>query len=233
MEEARKATLEDLKTVIKSLNENNADYLLIGGYALHMHGIARTTSDIDILVPATEESGEKVKHALMVLPDKAAKDLLPEWFKEGETIRLADEIVVDIMFTACAETYESLSKYAVKADIDGVTVNTVDLEGLLLTKRSPRGKDITDREILVNALQILRSQKNKELEIKSNLSDPVSYYNSLNKEKGPEETVKQMKADGRDRNWIIFYADKIFPGVKRSELEASIRKLDKDKGMGR
>ena len=68
------------------------------------------------------------------------------------------EIVVDIMFTACAETYESLSKYAVKADLDGIAVNTVNLEGLLLTKRSPRGKDITDRQILETALKILREQ---------------------------------------------------------------------------
>lgn len=158
MEEARKATINDLKTVIKALNEAGAEYLLIGGYGLHMHGIARTTSDIDIVVPATEESGERVKRALMVLPDKSAKDIPVEWFKDGETIRLADEIVVDIMFTACAETYESLSKYAVKADLDGIAVNTVNLEGLLLTKRSPRGKDITDRQILETALKILREQ---------------------------------------------------------------------------
>ena len=158
MEEARKATIDDLKTVINALNEAGAEYLLIGGYALHMHGIARTTSDIDIVVPATEESGERVKRALMVLPDKSAKDIPAEWFKDGETIRLADEIVVDIMFTACAETYESLSKYAVKADLEGIAVNTVNLEGLLLTKRSPRGKDITDRQILETALKILREQ---------------------------------------------------------------------------
>lgn len=159
MEEARKATIDDLKTVIKALNDSGAEYLLIGGYGLHMHGIARTTSDIDILVPATEESGERVKRALMVLPDKAAKDILPEWFKDGETIRLADEIVIDIMFTACAETYESLSKYAVKADLDGILVNTVNLEGLFLTKKSPRGKDVSDRQILEKALQMLRDKK--------------------------------------------------------------------------
>jgi hypothetical protein len=96
-----------------------------------MHGIARTMSDIDIVVPATEESGERVKRALMVLPDKAANDIQVEWFKDGETIRLADEVVVDIMFAACAETYDSLSKYAVKADLDGIAVNTVNIEGLL------------------------------------------------------------------------------------------------------
>ena len=184
MEEARKATLEDLKTVIRALNEAGAEYLLIGGYGLYMHGIARTTSDIDIIVPATEKSGEHVKRALMVLPDKSAKDIPVEWFKDGETIRLADEIVVDIMFTACAETYESLSKYAIKADLDGVIVNTINLEGLLLTKRSPRGKDITDRQILEAALKTLRGQQ-----IQTPKSDAFSQdlQNRLKKGKGWEK----------------------------------------------
>ena len=48
MKEARKATIDDLKTVIKALNEAGAEYLLIGEYGLHMHGIARTMSDIDM-----------------------------------------------------------------------------------------------------------------------------------------------------------------------------------------
>jgi hypothetical protein len=54
MEEySRPATLEDLKTLIRSLNQQEADYLLIGGYALFAHGYHRATTDIDVLVPAT------------------------------------------------------------------------------------------------------------------------------------------------------------------------------------
>jgi hypothetical protein len=42
MEEfSRPATLEDLKTLIRALNEQSADYLLIGGYALFAHGYHR------------------------------------------------------------------------------------------------------------------------------------------------------------------------------------------------
>ena len=35
---SRPATLEDLKTLLRSLNANGVDYLLIGGYALAAHG---------------------------------------------------------------------------------------------------------------------------------------------------------------------------------------------------
>ena len=90
MEEyCRPATLEDLKALIASLNQQGVDYLLIGGYALFAHGYHRATTDIDVLVPATEEAGRKVRKALMVLPDQAAKDIDPAWFNEGENIREA------------------------------------------------------------------------------------------------------------------------------------------------
>ncbi len=82
-EYCRPACLDDVKAVIESLNRQQVDYLLIGGYALFVHGYHRATTDIDVLVPATMESGAKVKAALMVLPDQAAKDLEPAWFLEA------------------------------------------------------------------------------------------------------------------------------------------------------
>lgn len=155
----RPATIEDLKKVIKSLNDNKADYLLIGGYAIQAHGYIRTTTDIDILVPADKITGKKIIQALLVLPDKSAKGIDLAWFEEKNTIRLADEVVVDIMFNACGETYDSLKKYAETIEFDGIQISTVNLEGLLLTKKGYRDKDIPDRIILKKALEEHRKKK--------------------------------------------------------------------------
>ncbi|MDO8734160.1 MAG: nucleotidyltransferase [Elusimicrobiota bacterium] len=155
---SRPATIEDLKKVIKSLNDNKVDYLLIGGYAIQAHGYIRTTTDIDILVPADKITGEKVIQALLVLPDKCAKDIDLSWFEEDAVIRLGDEVVVDIMFNACGETYDSLKKYAETIEFDGVQIRTVNLEGLLLTKKGLRDKDIPDRIILKKALEEQRKK---------------------------------------------------------------------------
>lgn len=160
-EYSRPATQEDLKTLIRSLNEQGADYLLIGGYALFAHGYHRATTDIDVLVPATHEAGRRVREALMVLPDQAAKDLDPAWFEEGENIRVADAFVVDIMLNACGETYETLKQYAETVDLDGIPIRTVNLEGLLLTKQTMRDKDVADRAILERALEVFRNQATK------------------------------------------------------------------------
>ena len=153
---SRPATLEDLKALLRTLNDQGVEYLLIGGYALAAHGYFRATTDIDILVPATQESGRKLQEALMVLPDQAARDLQPEWFEEGENIRVADAFVVDLMLNANGHTYETLRRFAQTTDLEGVPVKTITLEGLLLTKQTLRDKDALDRSIIEQTLKILR-----------------------------------------------------------------------------
>ena len=150
---ARPATIADLKAVIKSLNENNVDYFLIGGYALFAHGYYRATTDIDILVPPTSEQGKRVIKALLVLPERASEQIDTAWFDEGETIRVADEFIVDLLFNACGETNQTLSRYAEIVELDGIPVRTLSLEGLLLTKQTVRDKDVMDRMVLQKAIE--------------------------------------------------------------------------------
>jgi predicted nucleotidyltransferase len=156
---SRPATLDDLKTVLRSLNAHGVDYLLIGGYALAAHGYQRATTDIDIVFPADAASGARVKEALLILPDRAAMDLEPQWFEEGENIRVADAFVIDIMLNANGQTYETLCQFRETVDLDGIPVQTVNLEGLLLTKQTMREKDVSDRLVLEKALAILRGVK--------------------------------------------------------------------------
>ena len=156
---SRPATLEDLKLLLRSLNQHGAEYLLIGGYALAAHGYQRATTNIDVVFPASAAAGQRAKDALMVLPDQAAKDIEPSWFEEGENIRVADAFVVDIMLNANGQTYETLRQYAQTVDLDGIPLRTISLEGLLLTKQTLRDKDVADRIVIERALQALKAQR--------------------------------------------------------------------------
>jgi len=155
---SRPATLEDLKLLLRSLNEHGAEYLLIGGYALAAHGYQRATTDIGVVVPATAEAGQRVKDALMVLPDRAAESIEPEWLEAGENIRVADAFIVDIMLNANGHTFDTLRQYSQTIDLDGIPVKTINLEGLLLTKQTLRDKDVSDRVIIQRALEVFRAR---------------------------------------------------------------------------
>jgi hypothetical protein len=96
-------------------------------------------ADIDLVFPATAAAGQRVKDALMILPDRAAKEIEPQWFEEGENIRVADAFVVDIMLNANGQTYDTLRRYGQTLDLDGIPVRTVNLEGFRRSQEYGRG----------------------------------------------------------------------------------------------
>ena len=155
-EAARPATVDDLKSLLAALAAEEVNYVLIGGYALYALGYQRATTDIDLLLQPTYEQGERVQRALLTLPDRVALQMDPAWFIEGQTIRVADAFVVDLMFNACGESIESLHSHIVAIDLDGVPLRTLDIEGLLKTKLTSRDKDKLDRVILERALDVIR-----------------------------------------------------------------------------
>ncbi|MBN1471575.1 MAG: hypothetical protein JW925_07330, partial [Syntrophaceae bacterium] len=55
---------EDFKEFIDFLNANNVCYLLVGGWAVGLHGYPRATKDIDFLIAIDKNNLEKLKKAL-------------------------------------------------------------------------------------------------------------------------------------------------------------------------
>jgi hypothetical protein len=151
-ERSRSATPEDLKRLLSALHREGAEYVLIGGFALLAHGYPRATVDIDFLVPAKRAAAGPIRRALLTLPDGAAHSVEPDWFQEDEGIRIADEIVVDLIFRTCGENYESLLPFLEIMDFEGVPLRTLNLSGLLRTKQSARERDAADRVVIEAAL---------------------------------------------------------------------------------
>jgi hypothetical protein len=55
---------QDFKEFIQLLNENQVKYLVIGGYAVAVHGHPRYTKDIDIWSEISAENAQKLVTAL-------------------------------------------------------------------------------------------------------------------------------------------------------------------------
>ena len=145
-----------LLNLLTRFQAEGVHYILVGGQAVRLNGFVRATEDLDILLPSSIENGRRVIRALGFLP--SSKDLREEWFEvaagEPENIRVADELLVDLLFAANGQTYEGLQDHVRTITIDGVEIRTLDIEGLLKTKTDYRDKDRIDRE----ALERLRSQ---------------------------------------------------------------------------
>jgi hypothetical protein len=137
----------DLRRLLMRFHEEGVEYVLVGGFAVRMNGFLRLTEDIDVLLPRSIDNGRRVIRSLNFL--ESANELEPEWFsppsEEPENIRVADELMIDLLFAANGETYESLKPHMRRIELDGVPINTLDVEGLLKTKTDYRDKDKIDR----------------------------------------------------------------------------------------
>jgi hypothetical protein len=145
-----------LLKLLARFQEEGVQYILVGGQAVRLNGFVRATEDIDILLPSSIDNGRRVIKALDFLP--SSKDLDPAWFQvpreAPENIRVADDLLIDLLFAANGETYESLAPHVRLLTLEGVEIRTLDIEGLLKTKTDYRDKDRIDRE----ALERLRKQ---------------------------------------------------------------------------
>jgi hypothetical protein len=150
--EARPPTTEDLVSLCRELNRLGARYLVIGGMAINQHGFVRATEDIDLLIDASLENQERVRTALLGLPDQAAKDIAAGDLDEYVVIRVADVFVVDLMKEACGIDYQEAAKHTVHFELEGVSIPMPSAELLLRLKQTLRAKDAQDREFLERKL---------------------------------------------------------------------------------
>jgi hypothetical protein len=131
-----------------SLNAQAAKYIVIGGFASMQHGFDRTTGDIDLLVEESPENPVRVKRALESLPEKAILELGDDDLRNYAVVRVADEVLVDLMLAACGIRYlEALSDVS-SVEIRGLPIPFANPQLLLRMKQTNREKDAEDRVFL-------------------------------------------------------------------------------------
>ncbi len=156
---AREPQIEDLVRICRALNDAGARYLLIGGFAVIAHGGARTTKDIDLLVDASPANIALVKRALRVLEDQAADEVADTDVARYTVVRVADEVVVDLMARACGIDYAEASRDVQHLTIGDVVIPIASLLTLIRTKDTIRPSDAADRRYLEERLRAERGEK--------------------------------------------------------------------------
>ena len=88
----------------------------------------------------------------MTLPDGAARDLDLGDPQRHAVVRVADEVVVDLLTRACGVDYSAASSSVEIVEISGVAIPFATPELLLRMKQTVRDKDRLDRTFLEHLL---------------------------------------------------------------------------------
>jgi hypothetical protein len=89
-----------------------------------------------------------VREALQILEDKAIDDVGDDDVARYSVVRVADEIVVDLMAKACDVDYADASRDVVEMQFADVPIPVASPRTLIRTKNTIRPSDAADRQFL-------------------------------------------------------------------------------------
>ena len=116
-------------------------------------GFVRATEDIDLLIDASGNNEERIRTALMKLPDQAVRGVQAGDLEKYAVIRVADEIVVDLMLAACGVKFDDAKDSIEYVIIEGVRIPFASPELLWRLKQTMREKDKLDLMFLKELLK--------------------------------------------------------------------------------
>jgi hypothetical protein len=141
---------KDYVDFLRLLGAKRVKYLIVGGFAYSYHAEPRYTKDIDILVEATEENGEKIVAAVTefwgMKPEVEAADFL----RGDMIVQLGFEPVrIDLITSCTGIEFRPAWKNKIKAKYGEINVFFIALEDLIKNKRAVgRDRDILDAKYL-------------------------------------------------------------------------------------
>ena len=136
--------------MLKCLNKAGVDYIMVGGWAVNLHGYVRATIDLDIWILADQENARKVYAALGEFGTPLGAVKPADFAQDGTIFQIGvAPCRIDVINKIDGVEYAEASPRAIEKVIEGVPVRIISREDLIANKRaSGRTKDLADAEIL-------------------------------------------------------------------------------------
>jgi predicted nucleotidyltransferase len=143
----------DFQEFLQALNDNGAEFVVVGGYAVIHYGHVRATGDLDLFVNATLENSGRV---LAALNDFGWSDpaLEPDYFAQPGNMYIMGRppVRIDLITRIDGLDFETVYRDRVVDVVDGLSLGFVSLEHLRTNKlASGRNKDLGDVDALPEA----------------------------------------------------------------------------------
>jgi hypothetical protein len=143
---------QDYKDLLHEFLVGGVDFVLIGGWAVAVHGYGRSTDDMDLLVRATPENGVRVFEALQRFGAPiTAHNVTAELFsREHYGYRIGRKpLLIEVLTSVDGITFNEAVEGGVIVRVDNDEVPVIGLGALLKNKRAAgRLKDLADVEAL-------------------------------------------------------------------------------------
>lgn len=140
----------DYREILQIFVEEKVKFIVVGAYALGVHGVPRATGDIDIFVKADAENSQRIYYSLIRF-GAPVSELSPLDFNEDEIIfqiGIAPRRI-DIITSIDGVTFDEAYENCVTAEVEGLNIPVLSVDALIKNKEATgREKDLLDVRIL-------------------------------------------------------------------------------------
>lgn len=141
---------QDFKEFVELLIKHKAEYLIVGGYAVGVHGHPRYTGDLDIWLHSTQENAKKILNCLKEFGFGSFQLSENDFLKENNVIQLGNPpLRIDLLTNIDGVTFNECFSNRKEIEIDGILVSFIGYNDLIKNKlKTGRAKDLDDIENL-------------------------------------------------------------------------------------
>ncbi len=143
----KKINLEkDIIDFIKLCNEHNVKYLVVGGYAVSIHGYPRSTKDIDVCIELSEENALKMVEVIRDFGFSSLKLNKEDFLKKDSITQLGfPPLRIDILNDLDGVSFKEAWDNKKVVTIENVSVNFIGYNELIAVKQTAgRPQDLAD-----------------------------------------------------------------------------------------
>jgi len=141
---------EDYRDILRILSETGARYLVVGAYAMSVHGYPRATGDIDIWVECSAVNSRLVYKAVAAF-GAPLSGITPETFaEEGIVFQIGvAPRRVDILTRVDGLSFQEAFQNRQELELEGLIIPVTSKADLIQNKRATgRAKDRLDAQVL-------------------------------------------------------------------------------------
>jgi hypothetical protein len=141
---------QDFADFLKLLSSHGVEFLLIGGYAVGIHGYPRGTADLDVWVASTPANAQRIVDALREFGFGTPK-LSPSLFLDPDrVVRMGvPPLRIDILTTIAGVSFDDCFSRREVVSVGEIEVSVISLADLKANKQATgRSQDLADVEHL-------------------------------------------------------------------------------------
>ncbi|MGE0040304.1 MAG: hypothetical protein AB7H88_19915 [Vicinamibacterales bacterium] len=141
---------QDFLDLLRAFADHEVRYLIVGAYALGVHGRPRATGDLDVWVEPTPGNAARIVNALKAFGAPVEQVTVDDFSRPGVVFQMGlPPVRIDVLTDLSGVTFDEAWPARVQADFGPITVDVIGRDAFIKNKRATgRARDLGDVEAL-------------------------------------------------------------------------------------